>query len=196
MNILRLRRILLDRPYEPRSLAKLFVVLLVLSTIGFVLGAYAIVQATGAASNATEAAGDAKKALAEQNVGRRIGQRTTCGALNAVISAGRRAIQSGADIDPAELDAALKRFDLPVDRARRAIAEAINSSTTLHEIEKFLRRRGLPPRRTLAAISSARAETYVHGITSTIIAAGGAVSVVRKDGLLDCAQLRVVTGVK
>lgn len=202
MRIKRLRSVAMERLAEPDVIRRLLVVLLALVAVAFALGAYGIVRATQAATDAEAAAIGAKQAIAsakqavtQQNEGRKLSQRTICGGLNAVISAGRDVIQSGATIDPAELDAALRRYKLPIAKAKKAIAAALSHVTNLENFTKMLKRYGLPPQRTIAALSRARALTYVHKITSIVTKEGGAASVVRSDGLLDCAKLRRVTNI-
>ena len=118
-----------------------------------------------------------------------IGQRTTCGALNALIDAGRTIIQAQR-VDQGNLDEILRRFGLPVAKTKRAIAAAVARSLVSDEFAKVVRSYGLPPAKVREAIQIALAEGYAKQITDSIVKAGGAASVVRDDGLLDCGQLR------
>lgn len=142
------------------------------------------------------AVAQANRAVTQQTEGRRIGQAVTCGALNAVIDAGRSVIRSGATgIDRKQLITALRRYNLPVARAQRAIAAATRNVVSTDQFARTVRRYGLEPLVVRRALSDAAAEAYARKVAERVQSENGVVSVVRKDGLLDCQRLRQVTGV-
>lgn len=138
-------------------------------------------------------AGDA---VQQQQEGRRAGQAITCGALNAVIDAGRGVIRSGiTGIDREQLIAALRRHNLPVGRAQRAIAAATRDGFAGDQFARTVRRYGLRPGDVRRALADAAADAYAQRVTRRVDQENGSTSVVRKDGLLDCKRLRQITGV-